>query len=131
MNAFSFPPPPPCPEAEALRGEVRAFLQTELAAANRWKKPKSWTGMDADFSRKMGQRGWIGMTWPREYGGHQRSSLERYVVQEEMLAAGAPVALHWIADRQSGPLILRVGTDEQKRLLPRRSPPAKPSSASA
>jgi alkylation response protein AidB-like acyl-CoA dehydrogenase len=75
--------------------------------------------MDAAFSRAMGQRGWIGMTWPRQHSGHERSSLERYVVLEEMLAAGAPVALHWIADRQSGPLILRVGTDEQKKLLPR------------
>lgn len=53
-------------------------------------------------------------------GGHERSALERYVVLEEMLAAGAPVSLHWIADRQSGPLILRVGTDEQKNeVLPR------------
>ena len=67
----------------------------------------------------MGQRGWIGMTWPKQHGGHERSFLERYVVLEEMLAAGAPVALHWIADRQSGPLILRVGTDEQKKILPR------------
>ena len=71
------------------------------------------------FSREMGQRGWIGMTWPKQHGGHERSALERYVVLEEMLAAGAPVALHWIADRQSGPLILRVGTDEQKKVLPR------------
>jgi alkylation response protein AidB-like acyl-CoA dehydrogenase len=82
-------------------------------------RAESWTGMDVEFSRKMGSRGWIGMTWPKQYGGHERSSLERYVVLEEMLAAGAPVALHWIADRQSGPLILRVGTEEQKKILPR------------
>lgn len=119
MNAFSFPPPPPSPQAEALRLEVRDFLRTELATRKPVEKAESWTGMDADFSRKMGQRGWIGMNWPKEYGGHERSSLERYVVQEEMLAAGAPVALHWIADRQSGPLIIRVGTDEQKKILPR------------
>lgn len=119
MNAFSFPPPPPSPQAEALRQEVRAFLQTELATRRPVQKAESWTGMDAEFSRKMGSRGWIGMNWPRQYGGHERSSLERYVVQEEMLAAGAPVALHWIADRQSGPLIIRVGTDEQKKILPR------------
>lgn len=118
MNAFTFPPPPPCPEAEALRLEVRDFLRTELASRKAVEKAESWTGMDAAFSRKMGQRGWIGMTWPKEHGGHERSSLERYVVLEEVLAAGAPVALHWIADRQSGPLILRVGTDEQKKLLP-------------
>jgi alkylation response protein AidB-like acyl-CoA dehydrogenase len=119
VNAFTFPPPPPCPEAEALRLEVRDFLQIALADRKPVAKAESWTGMDATFSRKMGERGWIGMTWPKEHGGHERSSLERYVVLEEMLAAGAPVALHWIADRQSGPLIIRVGTDEQKKILPR------------
>jgi hypothetical protein len=119
VNAFSFPPPPPSPQAEALRQEVRDFLQTELATRRPVQKAESWTGMDAEFSRKMGSRGWIGMNWPKQYGGQERSSLERYVVQEEMLAAGAPVALHWIADRQSGPLIIRVGTDEQKKILPR------------
>ncbi|WP_428486364.1 acyl-CoA dehydrogenase family protein [Rhodopila sp.] len=119
MNAFSFPPPPPCPEAEVLRGEVRDFLNTALADRRPVEKAEFWTGMDAAFSRAMGQRGWIGMTWPKAHGGHGRTSLERYVVLEEMLAAGAPVALHWIADRQSGPLILRVGTDEQKKILPR------------
>jgi alkylation response protein AidB-like acyl-CoA dehydrogenase len=68
----------------------------------------------------LGMRGWIGMTWPKEYGGHERTTAERYVMLEEMLAAGAPVAAHWIADRQSGPLLLRFGTEEQKRaILPR------------
>lgn len=119
MNAFSFPPPPPSLEAEALRGEIRDFLKTTLADRKPVEKAESWTGMDAAFSRATGKRGWIGMTWPKHHGGHERSSLERYVVLEEMLAAGAPVALHWIADRQSGPLILRVGTDEQKKILPR------------
>lgn len=77
-------------------------------------------GSDPDFSRKMGARGWIGMTWPKEYGGGERSSFERYVVLEEMLAAGAPVAAHWIADRQSGPLLLKYATEEQRRdILPR------------
>ena len=118
MNAFSFPPPPPSPAAETLRLEVRDFLAGTLADRKPVERAKSWTGMDAEFSRKLGQRGWIGMTWPKQHGGHERSSLERYVVLEELLAAGAPVALHWIADRQSGPLILRVGTDEQKKILP-------------
>jgi alkylation response protein AidB-like acyl-CoA dehydrogenase len=68
----------------------------------------------------MGERDWIGMTWPKKYGGHERSYAERYVVIEEMLAAGAPVSAHWIADRQSGPLLLRFGTEEQRQsLLPR------------
>jgi alkylation response protein AidB-like acyl-CoA dehydrogenase len=120
MNAFAFAPPPPCPAAEALREEVRDFLKTELADRTSLQKAESWNGHDPDFSRKMGRRGWIGMTWPKQYGGHERSALERYVVLEEMLAAGAPVSAHWIADRQSGPLLLRVGSEEQKRdILPR------------
>ena len=65
----------------------------------------------------MGAKGWIGMTWPAQYGGGERSALERYVVLEEVLAAGAPVAAHWIADRQSGPLLLRYGTQEQRDLI--------------
>ena len=118
MSAFTFAPPPPSPEAEALRQEVRDFLKTELAARKPVERAESWTGLDPAFSRAMGKRGWIGMTWPKEHGGHERTALERYVVLEEMLAAGAPVGLHWIADRQSGPLILRVGNDEQKKILP-------------
>ncbi len=115
MNAFSFPPPPPCPEAEVLRHEVRDFLKTALADRTPVQKAESWTGLDPEFSRAVGKRGWLGLTWPKQYGGHERSALERYVVLEEMLAAGAPVGLHWIGDRQSGPLILRVGTEEQRQ----------------
>ncbi len=108
------------PEAPALRAELRAFL----AEAGRDWPPRvraySWMGFDRDFSREVGKRGWIGMTWPKAYGGHERTALERYVVLEEMLAVGAPVAAHWIGDRQSGPLILRLGTEEQRReFLPR------------
>ncbi|MCW3476939.1 acyl-CoA dehydrogenase family protein [Limobrevibacterium gyesilva] len=120
MFSFTFAPPPAVPEAETLRAEVRAFLAAELADRPAIKRAESWSGFDAAFSRKVGQRGWIGMTFPREYGGHGRSALERYVVLEEMLAAGAPVVGHWIADRQSGPSILRYGTEAQKAFfLPR------------
>src|ERR1700712_5247515 len=117
MNAFSFAPPPPSPEAEALRGEIREFLASEMPRYSAREKAESWTGHSPEFSRKMGERGWIGMSWSKEYGGHDRTALERYVVLEEMLAAGAPVSAHWIADRQSGPLILRKGTEEQRRKI--------------
>ena len=106
------------PEADALRGEVRAFLQ---AHQPRDALPDSDFnhGHDPQFSRALGERGWIGMTWPRQYGGGERSFFERYVVTEELLAAGAPVSAHWIADRQSGPLLLRYGTQAQRqRFLP-------------
>ncbi|MGU3663627.1 acyl-CoA dehydrogenase family protein [Methylobacterium sp. A49B] len=120
MERFSFPDAPPSLEAEQLRAEIRAFLRDELKDMPAEARTGSWTGFDAGFSRRMGERGWIGMTWPRAYGGRERSALERYVVLEEMLAAGAPVAAHWIADRQTGPLILRFGTEAQRATyLPR------------
>ncbi len=120
MNAFTFPPPPASATAEILRAEVREFLARELATMPAIRKAESWSGFDAEFSRKLGARGWIGMTFPQEYGGHGRSALERYVVIEELVAAGAPVVAHWIADRQSGPAILRFGTEAQKRhFIPR------------
>ena len=112
----------PCtlpPAAKALRAEVCEFLEATLGDYSAIERARSWTGSDAEFSREVGARGWIGMTLPKAYGGHERSALERYVVLEEMLAAGAPVAAHWVADRQSGPLLLRFGTEDQrKRFLP-------------
>lgn len=105
-------------DTERLRAEVRAFL---AANKNHFPVPNSdfVTGHDPAFSAKLGAMGWIGMTWPKAYGGAERSFFERYVVTEEILAAGAPVSAHWIADRQSGPLLLRYGTDAQKdRYLP-------------
>ena len=65
VSAFTFPPPPPSPEAEALREEVRDFLKTELAHRKPVERAESWTGMDEGFSRAMGAKGWIGMTWPK------------------------------------------------------------------
>ncbi len=112
MTMLRFPTPPHHDAAEALRSEVRAFLAEELAARPPLARADSWNGFDRDFSRKLGQRGWLGMTWPKQYGGHERSAFERYVIVEETLAAGAPVAAHWIADRQSGPSLLKYGTEE-------------------
>ncbi|BAI74860.1 acyl-CoA dehydrogenase domain protein (plasmid) [Azospirillum sp. B510] len=102
-------------ECRALRDEVRAFLAEASASWSGWDTGHSWTRFDRAFSREVGRRRWIGMTWPRAYGGHERTVFERYVVIEEMLAAGAPVGSHWVGDRQSGPLLLRVGTEEQRR----------------
>jgi len=107
------------PEAETLRSEVRAFLETNLDNVPQEIKAETWSGADPEFSKKVGKKGWIGLSWPKEYGGAGRSAMERYVVLEEMLVAGAPVGSHWVADRQSGPLIIRYGTPEQQeKLLP-------------
>ncbi len=119
MRQFEFAPYNLPPAAEALRGEVRAFLRDTLAGMPAQERARSWSGYDPAFSRKLGEKGWLGMTWPKQYGGHARSYAERYVMLEEVLAAGAPVGAHWVADRQSGPLLLRFGTEEQRqRLLP-------------
>jgi len=120
MTAITFPFIPLSGEAHALRNEVRDFLETERAANTFASACDSWSDFSESFSRKLGARGWLGMTWPKVYGGYERPLLERWVVTEELLAAGAPVGAHWIADRQSGPQILRHGTEEQKRFfLPR------------
>lgn len=119
MITFNFAPTAAAPATEALRADVRAFLERELADLTPVQRAQTWTAFDASFSRKLGSRGWIGMTWPAQYGGGDRSAIERYVVLEELLAAGAPVAAHWIADRQSGALLLRHASEAQRlRYLP-------------
>ena len=105
------------PEAETLRGEVREFLRENVGEGAPHERTRTWGGFDREFSLKVGARGWIGMLWPKQYGGHERSALERYVMLEEMLAGGAPVSAHWVADRQSGPTVLRFGTEAQKQKI--------------
>jgi alkylation response protein AidB-like acyl-CoA dehydrogenase len=117
MTILNFPPLVLPPEAGELRARVRAFLTERLSSTPLRDRVRSWSAVDVAFSRKLGQHGWIGMTWPKKYGGGERGVLERYVVLEELLAAGAPVGAHWIADRQSGPLLLRYGTEAQRTLL--------------
>lgn len=114
-SPFTFKPLEIPPELEPLRAQVREFLREAGRDWSGWKVGHSWTGFDKDFSRAVADKGWIGMTWPTRYGGGERSHLERHVVVEEMLAAGAPLGAHWFGDRQSGPLLLRLGTEEQRR----------------
>ena len=111
------PPVRPLPAGAAeLRSQVRGFLSAERTAGRFVPACDAWlSGWDESFSRRLAERGWVGMTIPREYGGHGRSALERYVVVEELLAAGAPVAAHWISDRQVGPNLLRYGSEPLKR----------------
>jgi alkylation response protein AidB-like acyl-CoA dehydrogenase len=121
QTAIRFDPLRLPPETAQLRAEVRAFLAEEAARGTfdphiGLKNP----GYDRAFSQRVGARGWIGMTWPREYGGAGRSHLDRYVVTEEFRAAAAPTWSHFVADRQSGPVILKYGTPEMKAdILPR------------
>ncbi len=97
-----------------LQNEVREFISRNLDNDTLDRGIDCWSERSPDFSRKLGARGWLGMTWPKRYGGHERSAVERYIVTEELLAAAAPVGAHWSADRQTGPLLLRYGTEQQR-----------------
>ena len=103
-----------------LRREAAEFLEAEAAAGSFEPRCDAWiTGFDRGFTKKLAARGWIGLTWPRQYGGGGRSYVDRLALTELFLAAGAPLAAHWFADRQMGPSILAHGTEEQKaRYLP-------------
>ena len=110
------------PEDEALRAEIKAFLAGQVKDMPPERRARSWMGSDPAFSRALGARGWLGLSLPKRYGGAERGFFARFVLSEELLAAGAPVAAHWITDRQSGPLILRYGTEAQRQFyLPRIS----------
>ncbi len=107
-------------EAElALQGEVREFLDAELPRGSFAPGLGMAAGRDKNFSRALAARGWLGMALPRRYGGAERGVVDRFIVVEELLRWGAPIRYHWVADRQTGPLILRYGTVAQReRFLP-------------
>lgn len=105
-------------EQESFRREVRDFLEGEIKQGF-WKPScDAWiTNYSPEFTKRVAAKGWIGLTWPKEYGGHGRSYIDRLLLTEEMLRYGAPAACHWFADRQIGGSILAYGTDEQKKKL--------------
>ncbi|MEY2927581.1 MAG: hypothetical protein RL367_2058 [Pseudomonadota bacterium] len=103
------------PAATVLRSEIRAWIAQERAAGRLTPPSQVGMGWCPETTKRIAAKGWIGMTWPVEYGGGGRSALERYVMNEELLAAGVPVRAHWAADRQQGPIILKFGSEAQKR----------------
>jgi acyl-CoA dehydrogenase len=122
MNAnLHFDPIRLPPECDALRAEVRTFLAEEIAAGTfDPHQPGHGDSYNRGFSRRVGAKGWIGMSWPKRYGGHERSQLERYVVTEEFRVANAPSHLHFVADRQSGPILLKYAPEHVKQdIVPR------------
>lgn len=118
MNQFNFPAVSSNEEEHRLRQQVRAFLADELKQGSFTPEADCWmNSASPEFSEKLGAQGWLGMTYPKKYGGQNKPVLQRLIVTEELLVAGAPVAAHWIADRQTGTQILRFGTEEQKKLI--------------
>ncbi|MDP6632107.1 MAG: acyl-CoA dehydrogenase family protein, partial [Dehalococcoidales bacterium] len=108
-------------EQEKFRRDVKDFLEGEMKQGTFKPSCDAWIqGFSPEFTKKVAQRGWIGLTWPEEYGGQGRSHMDRLILTEEMLRYGAPAACHWFADRQIGSAVLRYGTEEQKRdMLPK------------
>lgn len=98
-----------------LRAEVIEFLHDELPRGSFEAGLGMNARVDPAFSRRLGERGWLGMALPKEHGGHDRSAVERFVVVEQLLRWGAPIGFHWVADRQTGPVIARYGTEAQRR----------------
>lgn len=107
-------------DAEAFRAEIKEFLKEWTARRPPHKRAMSWQGFDREFSLALGRKGWLGLTLPTEFGGGGKGFFHRFVLVEELLAAGAPVAAHWIGDRQSAPLLLHYGTEQQRNeIIPR------------
>ncbi|WIW50207.1 acyl-CoA dehydrogenase family protein (plasmid) [Bradyrhizobium sp. 62B] len=103
------------PAAVEARRRIRTFMRDELDAGRYDPQVSSWNTWDEDFTRRAGDAGFIGMVWPKEHGGAGATHLERFVVIEEMLAHSAPCFAHWVADRQTGPQILKFGSERVKR----------------
>ncbi len=108
-------------EQNRFRQEVRSFLEEEIREGRWHPACDAWIqGFDPEFTRRVSERGWIGMIWPGEYGGQGRSHIDRLILTEEMLRYGAPAACHWFADRQVGGAILSFGSEElKKEFLPK------------
>ena len=107
-------------EQQKFRQEVRDFLEEELRQGLWQPSCDAWImGFDPAFTKRIVQRGWIGLTWPKEYGGQGRSFVDRLIFTEEILRYGAPAACHWNGDRQIAGAIIHYGSEEQrKELLP-------------
>jgi len=97
------------PEQEAFRQELRDFLRVEVP------RVQQQDGFSKEFSKKLAAKGWIGLAWPREYGGQGLGPIEQMIYTEEMILHDAPRGYHFVAERQVGPSIIRHGTEEQKR----------------
>ena len=105
-------------EERELQAEVRAFLGSELPRGTFEPGLGMGAHRDPGFSKALAGRGWVGMALPARYGGRDRTAVDRFVVVEELLRWGAPVGHHWVADRQTGPVINRFGTEDAEAAFP-------------
>ena len=103
-------------EQEKFRSEVRDFLEEKVKSGDFEVTSNGWIeSYSQEFSKEMSDKGWIGMTWPDEYGGHGHTYIDRAILMEEMLTYQAPIGYHFLGDRQVGPAIMHFGNEEQKK----------------
>ncbi|MFV0534410.1 MAG: acyl-CoA dehydrogenase family protein [Cumulibacter sp.] len=113
---MKFVPTPLSPAELELQRDVRQFIAEELPADHQPGLGMG-SGFDPEFSRELAARGWVGMAVPKEFGGHARTAVDRFIVTEELLAVGAPLGAHFVADRQTAPAIVKFGSDWQREFF--------------
>jgi alkylation response protein AidB-like acyl-CoA dehydrogenase len=106
--------------AEQLDLRLQARDVARRAVEEYGRSNDSWiNGFSKEFAGRMGELGWIGMTWPTDFGGGGQPPINRLIIGEELISAGAPIAAIWFADRQMGPTLIKFGTpDQQAEFLP-------------
>ncbi len=107
-------------QEEAYRAEVRAWLAGNLPSWRSDREGGEAIDSQSEFDRlrgwhkKLYEAGYIGVTWPVEYGGQGRTHVENAILQEELVRAGAPPTVNGLGIGLCGPAIIHHGTDEQK-----------------
>ncbi len=109
-------------QEKKFREEVREFLKKEPPQSFVWDHPEEGYGMGAfsrAYGRRLGEKGWISLTWPKEYGGQVRSLMELFIFKEEMAYHRAPLESLFLNETVPE-LIIHYGSERAKReLLPR------------
>ena len=112
-------------DEERFRQRVRAFMQANLpegwgTAAYKQSAGDDVTEVQRDWTRRLHQAGFLGMAWPKEYGGQGASQIELAIFNEEAARVRAPNPINGVGLILAGPTIMAHGTEEQKkRFLPK------------
>jgi alkylation response protein AidB-like acyl-CoA dehydrogenase len=113
------------PEQQAFKDEVRSWLAqhiphewaSRMAASSEVPRPEAYALL-RQWQRALYEAGYIGLTWPREYGGRGLTFLEEMILHQEMALAKAPPILNILGIGMAGPTIIAYGTEAQKRRYP-------------
>ncbi len=104
---------------KAFRDEVRAWLKANAPRKDDPTDMKAFIESRRMWQHKLYDAGYVGITWPEEYGGRGRSFMDQLIFNDEMILAHAPEPINVIGLGMGGPVVIAHGTDEQKkRYLP-------------